>query len=175
MFAVDFVLVRVVALWPWGFFWGWDGVGGPLRWRWEVGFGEREVVVRRSRGGWWRGIEGEGKGEVGLRERLGREGGRIWPFVEKGWVDARTGYAMLSRDWELFLAGMVDAHRLVKTGEVSWEDFERKVVVWTEEEGWLVWAVGRLEREERERWREGGREGGYERGGGLNPPLVSGL
>lgn len=153
MFCVDFALVRVVALWPWGFFWGWrdggDGSGsgvGPVRWRWEVGFGEREVVVRRSRGGWW---NGEGEAEGGLKERLEREGERVWPVVEKGWVDGRTGYAMLSRDWELYFAGMVRAHRLIKSGEVPWEDFERKVAMWTEGEGWLVWDVGRLERERR--------------------------
>lgn len=151
MFCVDFALFRVVALWPYGFFWGsGDGVG-PVRWRWEVGFQEREVVVRRSRGGWW-GREGEREGKEGggLRERWERERGRVWPAVEKRWVDARTGYAMLNRDWELFFAGMVDAHRLVKSGEIPWEDFERKVVVWTEEEGWLVWEVGRLETEEKE-------------------------
>lgn len=163
MFFVDFALVRVVAMWPWGFFWGGKGVG-PVRWRWEVGFGEREVVVRRSR---WGGLGGEGE----ARERLGREGGRVFPVVDKGWVDARTGYAMMDRDWELYFAGMVDAHRLVGVGEVPWEDFERKVMVWTEGEGWLIWEVGRLEREERGvEWveregREGGEGGGIRKGG----------
>lgn len=156
------MLIRVVALWPWGFFWGWNGEGGvgaPVRWRWEVGFQEKEVVVRRSRGGWWgTEVSERGGGEAGLRRRLEREGERIWSAVEKGWVDARTGYAMLNRDWELDFKGMVGAHGLLKSGEVSWDDFERKVVGWTKEEGWLVWEVGREEREEREG--DGRRDGG---------------
>ena len=39
---------------------------GPLKWRWEVGFREKEVVVRRSRGGWdWRvgNVDSQGDGE----------------------------------------------------------------------------------------------------------------
>lgn len=139
-------------------------MGGPVRWRWEVGFQEREVVVRRSQGGWWTGGFEKAEGEDGLRLRLEREGGRVWPVVERGWVDARTGYAMLNRDWELFFAGMVDAHRLVESGDVNWEDFERKVAVWTKEEGWLVWEVGREEREEKGEREGRGREGGRGRG-----------
>lgn len=129
-----------------------------------MGFQEREVVVRRSRGGWWGGareVSERGEGERGLRRRLEREGERVWKAVEKGWVDGRTGYAMLNRDWELDFRGMVGAHGLVGSGEVEWEDFERKVVGWTKEEGWLVWEVGREEREEREE-----REGRNVRGGG---------
>lgn len=153
MFFVDFALVRVVAGWPIGFFWGTEDAGvGPLRWRWEVGFGEREVVVRRSRG-WWGGEEGKEKGAVG--ESLGKEKERVLPIVERGWVNARTGYAMIDQNWELYFAGMVDAHRLVGKGEVPWEDFERKVVVWTEGEGWLVWEIEKWERERE--GRQGGR------------------
>lgn len=152
MFFLDFALVRVVAIWPRDFFLGGPLGLGPLRWRLDVGFKEKEVVVRRSRG-WWVG-EGEGEGKV--EERVYKERERVAPVVEKGWVQARTGYGMMDRNWDLYFKGMVDAHRLVGRGELGWEEFERKVVVWTEGEGWLVWEVGRLEREE-EREGEGGR------------------
>ncbi len=115
-----------------------------------MGFREREVVVRRSRR-WW-GPGAEGVRDVG--ERVERERERVIPVIERGWVQGRTGYAMLDRNWDLYFTGMVHAHRLVDQGPASLGDFERKMVVWTEKEGWLVWDIGKLEREEREE-REG--------------------
>lgn len=162
MFFVDFVLARVVVGWPWEFVCGVRGFGTPLGWRVRVGFQEKELVVRQGRAGWWSG-EKEGEGEV--RVRLEREmQRRILPAVDEGLVSGKTGYALLNRDWELSYAGMIEGHRLLEKGEVTWEDFERKVAVWVEGEGWLVWEVARLEKEGRVG--DGDGKGGSEDGRG---------
>lgn len=165
MFFMDFALYRFVLGWPWDFFYwggalvsggGGDGGGrfGPARWRWEVGFKNMEVVVRRSRG-WGEEVVGRdvdvmGGGEVG--GRIFKE--RVIPGVERGWVNGRTGYSMVDKNWDLDFRGMVLADRSLGDGTVKVEDFERKVAVHTRENGWLVWEVEMLERGE-----EGGGQG----------------
>ncbi|MCJ1265389.1 hypothetical protein MMC22_005266 [Lobaria immixta] len=140
MFFLDFALVRFVAVWPFDFFWGTPA--GPMRWRWEVGFGKNEVVVRRSRR-WGEGVVGEdqevlGEGKIGSRAFEER----VIPGMDAAWVRGRSGMAMLDKNWDLWFRAMVDAHALVDKGKMRMEDFGgRMVAVHTEEKGWLVWQV----------------------------------
>ena len=65
-------------------------------------------------------------------------------------MEGRTVYSTMDKNWDLDFAAMIAAHRLIGHGGLRMEDFERKVVVHTPENGWLVWDV------------EGGLEGGRE-------------
>ena len=145
MMMGDFVLVRFVGMWPFGFFLG-GGIGGeegPVRWRREIGWRDVEVVVRRGRR--W---ERECFGEEGVKEEWLREGkeGRVFrerisPAVRKAFVKGKTSYLMLDRDWDLDFGGMIEAHGLVDQGDMKIEDFKTAVLVYSERWGWLVWEV----------------------------------
>lgn len=143
-FLLDWVLVVVVAPWPYTFFV--EGEETPLSWRLKIGFREAEVVVRASRG--W-----------GREELLGatKRGGdspffktRILPAVERKRVQGKTGYLLMDGDWDLEFAAMVDATRLLDQKELKEENLEKSVFVWNgeEEEGqgqWVVWECYKLD------------------------------
>lgn len=140
MFFIDFALARFVAVWPMDFFWG--SPLGPMRWRWAIGFREREVVIRRSRR-WGESVVGVDEEVVGDGE-LGRKTfeKRVVPGLDVVWVRGRTGMAMLDNNWDLWFRGMVDAHALVDNGRIGMIDFQgRTVAVHTEERGWLCWKI----------------------------------
>lgn len=140
MFFFDFALVRFVAVWPRDFFWG--APAGPMRWRREVGFCKREVVVRRSRR-WGDALVADdeevlGEGNIGARAFEER----VIPGMDAAWVRGRSGMAMLDKNWDLWFRGMMDAHSLVRKEKLRVEDFGgRMVAVHTAEKGWLVWQV----------------------------------
>ena len=157
MFFFDFTLVRFVVGWPLDFFY-WKSPAGPVRWRYEVGFLEREIVVRRSRR-WDRGVvgveeekkkkeeekeeEGGGgavfRGEGWLGEELYRE--RVLPGLERAWVEGRTGYAMMDKNWDLDFDAMITAHRSLRSRTLRWEDLSsRKLAVHHPDRGWLVYS-----------------------------------
>lgn len=140
LFVLDYVLWGVVGGWPWEFFVGRKGEGfGPVGWRWRVGWREREVVVRRSRGWDWvlragsgedGGRKGEDGGGGGMKEwasngdRIERdEEGvmreRIMPAVAPAVAKRKTGYAMLDKSWDLDFGAMVQAHELVSDASSS--------------------------------------------------------
>lgn len=159
MFLGDFILARFVGMWPWDFFLGRGGMASPVGWRRWVGFRDVEIVVRRSRR--WDGElfeeSGDG-GEFGRRTEgkwleEGKEGKvmkeRIGPAVSKEWVRDKTGYLMMDKSWDLFFAGMIEAHALVDGGKTQIEEFRTSVFVYTERTGWLVWEVWK----EHEEWR----------------------
>lgn len=140
MFFLDFTLATFVLGWPRDFFY-WGDPPGPARWRWNAGFGEREVVVRRSRR-WGEevvGREAEVTGEREVGERVYRE--RVLPAVEPGWVHGRTGYAMMDKSWDLDFKGMLTAHHVLAAKYLSLADFALQVAVHTPDRGWLVWEI----------------------------------
>jgi len=142
-FLLDWVLVVVVAPWPYTFFV--DGEETPVSWRMKVGFRDAEVYVRVSRG--W-----------GREELLGstKRGGdspffktRILPAIERKRVQGKTGYLLMDGDWDLEFAAMVDATRLLDGNELKEEFLEKSVFVWSgEEKGegqWAVWNCYKLD------------------------------
>lgn len=146
MFFFDFTLARFVVGWPLDFFY-WKSPAGPVRWRYEVGFSEREIVVRRSRR-WDRGVVGveeeeQGgeavvRGEGGLGEEVYRE--RVLPGLERAWVEGRTGYAMMDKNWDLDFDAMITAHQSLRSRTLRWEDLSsRKLAVHHPDRGWLVY------------------------------------
>lgn len=151
MFTGDFVLVRFVGLWPWGFFLGTNGESSPVGWRRWIGFRDVEIVIRRSRR-WdvplFTKEDGSEEPRGAVREQWldeGREGKvfakRVLPAVERNWVKNKTSYLMLDQNWDLFFTGMLKAHALCDAGENALEDFRTAVLVYSERSGWLSWEV----------------------------------
>lgn len=115
---------------------------GPVKWRWAVGFRDREVVVRKSRR-WEELVVGVDEEVVGDGERGGKAfEERIIPGIDAAWVRGRSGMAMLDKNWDLWFPGMADAHILLDNGRIEMMDFQgRTVAVHTEERGWLCWRI----------------------------------
>ena len=144
-FFVDFALAKFLLPWPMSFF---LGPSNPTSWRRNVGFQEKEIGVRKSRF-WdqqlpkdWLAEEADG---TVYKER-------IMPAIDRNWVKAKTSYLMMDKSWDLDYAGMVTAHKLVESGKNSLTDFQKTVYVYSEDHGWLVWQVYKLD--------EGAEDGG---------------
>lgn len=142
MFLGDYVLVVVVGNWPLTFFL--DSPGNPRTWRWGIGFRQREIYIRESRG-WGAkellGEEGEMAGEDSPLFKM-----RVLPAIERRFVREKTGYLMVDANWDLDFDAMVRAHRAVEKGEIAEEKFEKSVWVYGGEPvGWCVWEVHRLD------------------------------
>ena len=150
MFLGDFLLLRFVGMWPWGFFLGWRGEASPVGWRRWVGFRGCEIVVRRSRRIWDRDMFRTGErdeerdrdkkeemeeGNEGVKSTFLLEGkqGMVWrervePAVERRLLQGKTAYALMDKSWELDFSGMIKAHDMVDKDEIGIEPF--KTAVW---------------------------------------------
>ncbi|MCJ1312344.1 hypothetical protein MMC25_006018 [Agyrium rufum] len=136
---IDFLLARFLVPWPMNFFLGYPAC--PTSWRWHVRFEAKEVVVRVSRI-WdtelpkdW--LDEESEGSV-YQER-------IMPALDKAAIRKKTGYLMLDKSWDLDYHGMIQAHELIRMGKAGFSDFEKMVIVYSEDLGWLVWQVWKLD------------------------------
>ena len=143
MFMLDFCLARFAVPWPVDFFISSGNVVSPFEWRRKIGFQDREVVVRVSRI-WdtmlpknWLAEEADDDGTV-YREH-------IMPGIDRAYVREKTGYLMLNKSWDLDFRSMVLAHSLVAAGECTTSDFEKTVIAYSEDFGWLIWPVWRLD------------------------------
>ncbi|KAF2843366.1 hypothetical protein M501DRAFT_985485 [Patellaria atrata CBS 101060] len=145
-FLLDWFLLTIVGRWPWSFFL--ERPGNPCEWRWRVGFREREVVVRVSRG-WGRDdlLEGAKKGGESPFFKV-----RVLPAVRRDYVKAKTGYVMMGKDWDLEFAAMVTAHDLVDKNVVEEELLQKSVLVYggtdkgkNDSDNWWIWDLWRLD------------------------------
>nr|POF04156.1 hypothetical protein CFP56_21911 [Quercus suber] len=132
MFAGDFVLFRFIGVWPLTFFA--EQPANPVSWRWRLGFQEKEVIVRESRG--WGAkdlLAGVRKGEDNAFFKT-----RILPAISREGM-AKTGYLMMDRSWDLDFEVMIDAHRLVSYGTLNVEELDKIVLAHIEGVGWVMW------------------------------------
>ena len=162
----DWGLGALAWAWPHGFFFGTPA--SPLLWRWSVRFAPREVVVRVSRR-WSQGLDPTRDADLALVRD------KVLPAVDRHFMEPRTGYMMLSRDWDLDYEAMLAAHALVGEEDVDdddnkgerdggdvrnqaretetdehdpepkMEDFRKSVFVHVPPYGWVVWDVWRLD------------------------------
>ena len=155
-FLGDFILSRFVAKWPLEFFLGRNILGeereaGPVSWRRAVTFQGQEVVVRKSRK-WDHDIfqreTATGSGPRNTIEEVLASGSemlllraRIDPVVSRRFIQQKTGYQMLDRNWELYFSGMIEAHALIEDKTSKFDDFRTAVIVYAERWGWLIWEV----------------------------------
>lgn len=141
MFAFDFILLRFIGPWPVSFFL--EQPCNPFVWRWKVGFQKQEIAVRVSRGwGTEELMEGVKTGEGSPFFQT-----RILPAIEKNYMRQKTAYLMMGKDWDLDFWLMVFAHNLVEAKKLAIEDFRKTVYAYSEEYGWLVWQVWKLDEE----------------------------
>ena len=137
-FVLDFFLIRYGLTWPMDFF---IGSASPLSWRWNVGFQDQEITVRRSRK--WEEQLSKTWLEGAEADKIHKE--IIMPAIDRSWISAKTGYLMIDKNWDLDFHVMIDAQALVKKGTNKLEDFEKTIFVYNEVFGWLVWQVWKLD------------------------------
>ncbi|OTB12547.1 hypothetical protein K445DRAFT_320985 [Daldinia sp. EC12] len=130
-FMLDFLLFVFVWSWPFDFVIGGEH-GSPIMWRWHVGFRDREVVVRRSRK--WVEAAGDFVNDEGARSLfMSRIGMATSPML----INEKTGYLLMTADWDLDWAAMVDANDMVDEKMAAIEAFKLVVLLFHEEYGWL--------------------------------------
>ncbi|CAL3971603.1 hypothetical protein PZA11_004936 [Diplocarpon coronariae] len=132
VFMVD--LFIYVLFWPWprAFFTG-RIIGNPVAWRFAVGFRPQEIIVRRSRK--WDRLIGNVLEQGPVQQELFDI---IRRAVDPVWMAEKTGYLMLSREWDLDWKTMITATRLADTGTLSIQDFRTTILVHSEDFGWMV-------------------------------------
>lgn len=142
--AFDFVVFRVFVPWPMMFFT--EQPANPALWRWRVGFQDTEIVVRSSlKWGtqelWesYKRTESDEKKNVVLRDK-------IMPAIDGQWMRGRTGYLMMGKDYDLDFASMIHATELVEDGTLSFQNFRKMVLAYSEDEGWLAWTLHELDK-----------------------------
>ncbi|OAL49533.1 hypothetical protein IQ07DRAFT_588092 [Pyrenochaeta sp. DS3sAY3a] len=147
-FTLDWVLFRVVAPWPYGFFA--EQPGNPVSWRWAVGFRDDEVYVRVSRGWGAEDVLGAAAGSTG---KAGEESPffktRILPAVEARRLREKTGYMLMDGDFDLDFYGMTAATQLVDAKDIALDALSKSVFVFVGEPDkggvWAVWDCARLD------------------------------
>ncbi|KAH6677779.1 hypothetical protein F5X68DRAFT_213179 [Plectosphaerella plurivora] len=128
----DFILVVFVWPWPVEFALG-QAHGNPLRWRWKVGFREKEIYVRRSRE-WDRQLGDIFKEEDKKNGLLGLVKKATAPMLQH----EKTGYLTMNGDWDLDWEAMVHAHSMVDKKDIAIDAFRAVVLVNHEDFGWMV-------------------------------------
>ena len=131
-FGLDFFLGVFVWPWPVEFTLG-TAHGSPTRWRWNVGFRDREIYVRRSRT-WAQSIgdvvaNGEGRNTLLSVVRQATS-----PML----LQQKTGYLTMNAEWDLDWEAMVQAHRLVDKKTAVLDAFRLLVLLYHSEHGWIV-------------------------------------
>lgn len=133
-FLLDFLLIIFVWPWPVEFALG-QTHSNPVAWRWQTGFRDREIYVRRSRE-WDRGVLDGALGPDGLEKRK-LVIAKASPAVDTLLLKEKTGYLLMNGDWDLDWAGMVSATALVDAKAVAPEAFDRAVLFHDRDFGWV--------------------------------------
>ncbi len=131
IFMVDFLIYVFIWPWPRDFFAG-RTIGNPINWRIRVGFQDREVIVRRSRK-WDRTVGNILEESEKQQEALEI----IRKAVDPMWMNEKTGYLMLNKEWDLDWKEMVQATQLVNRHVLTLEDFRTAILVHNEDFGWM--------------------------------------
>lgn len=136
VFVLDLLIYIFIWPWPRDFFAG-RTIGNPIGWRFGVGFREKEIIVRRSRK--WDRLIGnlakEGEGQTELFEKVRRA-------TDSMWMNEKTGYLMLTNEWDLDWKAMIIATKLVDNKTMSLEDFKTTILVHLPEFGWTFIETG---------------------------------
>ncbi|ROW15649.1 hypothetical protein VPNG_02073 [Cytospora leucostoma] len=138
-FLLDFVLVVFVWPWPLEFVYSGRGQGSPVQWRWNVGFREKEVYVRRSRPTWDGNVAAAVKGDdFSAKSHLMTN---IGMATSPTLLNEKTGYLTMNNEWDLDWSAMVRATKLVDDKTIPLDAFRVVVLVHHEQCGWLTLEV----------------------------------
>ncbi|KAG5767649.1 hypothetical protein H9Q72_004568 [Fusarium xylarioides] len=132
---IDFILFIFVWPWPVEFVAG-RARGNPCQWRWQVGFREQEIYVRRSRE-WDQALTDIFTDEGSKKILLTYINHATSPILQ----EQKTGYLLMNGHWDLDWARMILAHRLVDKKEIALEAFKSVVLVHHADYGWIVYDV----------------------------------
>jgi hypothetical protein len=131
-FMIDLLIYVFIWPWPRDFFTGRTG-GNPVLWRFIVGFNEEEIIVRRSRRWFQPSInmleEGSEQDVVFMTVRQA---------VDPLTMSEKTGYLMLSKEWDLDWKLMVTATKMCDKKTLDMQDFKPTVFLHSEEFGWMT-------------------------------------
>lgn len=130
-FLLDFCLVVFVWPWPVEFALG-RAHGNPVKWRWNVGFRDQEIYVRRSRS-WHRELGDVVSNGQGRDLLLGRVRIATSPML----LREKTGYLTMNGEWDLDWAAMVKAHKLVDDKVIALDAFRTLMLLHHQDFGWL--------------------------------------
>ena len=132
-FLLDFLLVVFVWPWPLEFVAGITH-GNPCKWRWNVGFRDQEIYVRRSRD--WDTLLGDiFKDDASHKIVTAYINQATSPMLQ----EQKTGYLLMNKQWDLDWDAMVRAHALVDKKEAAIEAFRNLVLVHHQDYGWLCY------------------------------------
>jgi len=136
IFMIDLLIYVFIWPWPRDFFAG-RTIGNPIAWRFGVGFRDKEIIVRRSRK-WIEKV-----GNVFDEDSPGTQllYSNVRQAVDPMWMNEKTGYLMLNKDWDLDWRAMVQATKLVDQHKMALDDFRTTVLVHHEEFGWMASGV----------------------------------
>ncbi|KAF4957328.1 hypothetical protein FGADI_3232 [Fusarium gaditjirri] len=132
---IDFILFIFVWPWPVEFVAG-QARGNPCQWRWQVGFREHEIYVRRSRE-WDQALTDIFTDEGSKKILLTYINHATSPILQ----EQKTGYLLMNGHWDLDWARMILAHRLVDKKEIALEAFKSVVLVHHTDYGWISYDV----------------------------------
>lgn len=139
LFLTDYMLFAIVGSWPWNFVFGNEAnrYGSPVKWRRNVRFQDKEIIVRSSRK-WDMSLVPNWTLDDELTVKH-----KIMPAVQKDYL-AKSGYLLMDKNWELDFAAMVDAHMVVKEEKLKFDDFDKAVAVYHQPtKSWMIWQVAR--------------------------------
>ena len=133
IFMIDLLIYVFIWPWPRDFFAG-RTIGNPVAWRLGVGFRDREIIVRRSRR-WDQAVTNVLDEESPATQELFSN---LRQAVDPMWMNEKTGYLMLNKEWDLDWRAMVKATKLVDKKQMALEDFMTTILVHHQEFGWLT-------------------------------------
>jgi len=128
-------LLIYVFIWPWPreFFAG-QTIGNPIAWRFGVGFRDKEIIIRRSRK--WIHTVGNVLDEDGPGAQLLFS--NVQRAIDPMWMNEKTGYLMLNKDWDLDWRSMVKATKLVDKKTLDIDLFRTTILVHHVDFGWMA-------------------------------------
>lgn len=132
---IDFLLFVFVWPWPVEFVFAQE-YGNPVRWRRKVGFRPKEIYVRRSRD-WDKLIPNIFKDADSKKILLAYVDQATSPLL----LEQKTGYLLMSGQWDLDWEGMIKAHSMVDKKEIAIEAFTNLVLVYHEDYEWICYDV----------------------------------
>ncbi|OAA73634.1 hypothetical protein ISF_00535 [Cordyceps fumosorosea ARSEF 2679] len=130
-------LMLFVFVWPWPVeFVAGRTHGSPAKWRWAVGFRDKEIYVRRSRD--WQAVLGDVTEEPDSNKIFTSYVAQATsPMLQ----EQKTGYLLMNNSWDLDWKLMARAHSMVDRKEAALEAFQNAVLVHHEDYGWLSYDV----------------------------------
>ena len=131
----DFLLFAFVWPWPVEFVLG-GKHGSPVRWRWAIGYRDKEVYVRRSRE-WDAALGDVLKNQDSMQLLAAYVKAATSPLLQ----EQKTGYLLMDGHWDLDWVAMMEAHAQVDKKNMALETFKNVILVYSKDFGWVCYDI----------------------------------